>query len=47
MLRESGRVYRILGKDGAVVLSKLVALLLAAIAVSMIRGGLVQMMAKT
>jgi len=43
LMRRSGAVYRLLGKDGSVVASKLVALLLAAIAVSMIRGGLLQM----
>jgi multiple antibiotic resistance protein len=43
LMRKSSRVYQLLGKDGAVVLSKLVALLLAAIAVSMIRWGLVDM----
>jgi len=46
LMRKSGSVYRLLGKDGANVLSKLVALLLAAIAVSMIRGGLLQMIAQ-
>lgn len=44
LMRRSGAVYRLLGKDGSVVVSKLVALLLAAIAVSMIRGGLLQML---
>ncbi len=43
LMLKSATVYRLLGKDGAVVVSKLVALLLAAIAVSMIRGGLIQM----
>jgi multiple antibiotic resistance protein len=39
MLRYSDRVTRVIGKDGTVVISKIAALLLAAIAVSMIRGG--------
>jgi multiple antibiotic resistance protein len=38
-LRHSGGVNRIIGKDGTVVVSKIAALLLAAYAVSMIRGG--------
>lgn len=42
LLRNSEKMYRLLGKDGAVVLSKLAALLLAAIAVSMIRSGLLE-----
>ena len=42
-MRRSGSVFRMLGRDGSVVASKLVALLLAAFAVSMIRGGLSQM----
>ena len=44
LMSNSSGVHRLLGKDGAVVLSKLVALLLSAIAVSMIRGGLIQML---
>lgn len=46
LMRKSQSIYKLLGKDGANVLSKLVALLLAAIAVSMIRGGLMQMFGK-
>ncbi len=42
LLRNSEKMVRLLGKDGAVVLSKLAALLLAAIAVSMIRSGLLE-----
>lgn len=42
LLRNSQGVNRLLGKDGSMVLSKLAALLLAAIAVSMMRGGLVE-----
>lgn len=38
-LRNSGAVTRLIGKDGTVVVSKIAALLLAAIAVAMIRGG--------
>lgn len=45
ILRKSDSIHRLLGNDGAVVLSKLAALLLAAIAVSMIRGGLVEALA--
>lgn len=40
LLRNSDRVTRVIGKDGTVVLSKIAALLLAAIAVAMIRGGI-------
>jgi len=40
MLRKSETVTRIIGKDGTVVLSKIAALLLAAIAVAMIRAGI-------
>ena len=43
LMRKAGAAFRMLGRDGAVVASKLVALLLAAFAVSMIRGGLSQM----
>ena len=39
VLRHCDRVTRVLGKDGTVALSKIAALLLAAIAVAMIRGG--------
>lgn len=39
LLRKSDLVARLIGKDGTVVFSKLSALLLAAIAVAMIRGG--------
>lgn len=39
MLQSSDRVTRFIGKDGTVVLSKIASLLLAAIAVAMIRGG--------
>jgi multiple antibiotic resistance protein len=42
LLRNSEKVFKLFGKDGAGVLSKLAALLLAAIAVSMIRGGLIE-----
>ena len=42
LLRNSDTVQRIVGKDGTVVLSKIAALLLAAIAVSMIRSGVVE-----
>lgn len=41
MLRHSDRVTGLLGKDGTVVVSKIAALLLAAIAVAMIRIGVV------
>jgi multiple antibiotic resistance protein len=41
VLRNSGVVVRLIGKDGMVVISKIAALLLAAIAVAMIRSGLV------
>ncbi len=44
LLRNSQGVNRLLGKDGSMVLSKLAALLLAAIAVSMMRGGLVEVL---
>lgn len=40
LLRNCDRVTRVIGKDGTVVLSKIAALLLAAIAVAMIRGGI-------
>ncbi|HLD99845.1 MAG TPA: MarC family protein [Bdellovibrionota bacterium] len=40
LLRKSDSVARLIGKDGTVVVSKISALLLAAIAVAMIRGGL-------
>ncbi len=40
LLRQSHGITRLIGKDGTVVISKIAALLLAAIAVSMIRGGL-------
>lgn len=40
-LRHCDRVTKVIGKDGTVVVSKIAALLLAAIAVSMIRGGIV------
>ena len=40
VLRNSERVTRLIGKDGTVVMSKLAALLLAAIAVAMIRCGI-------
>ena len=40
VLKNSQKVTRLIGKDGTVVISKVVALLLAAIAVSMIRSGL-------
>ncbi len=40
LLRNSDRVTRLIGKDGTVVMSKIAALLLAAIAVAMIRGGI-------
>lgn len=39
LLRKSETVTRVIGKDGTVVLSKIAALLLAAIAVAMIRSG--------
>jgi multiple antibiotic resistance protein len=39
LLRRSEKVTRLIGKDGTVVLSKIAALLLAAIAVAMIRSG--------
>lgn len=42
VLRNSGRVTRLMGKDGTVVLSKIAALLLAAIAVAMIRSGILE-----
>jgi multiple antibiotic resistance protein len=40
VLRNSDRVTRLIGKDGTVVISKVAALLLASIAVAMIRGGI-------
>ena len=40
LLRKSDWVTRLIGSDGTVVLSKIAALLLAAIAVAMIRGGI-------
>jgi len=39
LLRKCDRVQRVIGKDGTVVVSKIAALLLTAIAVSMIRSG--------
>ncbi|MGK5089372.1 MarC family protein [Bdellovibrionota bacterium FG-2] len=39
LLRRSDRVTALIGRDGTVVISKIAALLLAAIAVGMIRGG--------
>ena len=39
LLRRSQLITRLIGKDGTVVVSKIAALLLAAIAVAMIRGG--------
>lgn len=42
VLRNSDRVTRLIGKDGTVVVSKIAALLLAAIAVAMIRSGIYQ-----
>lgn len=39
ILRNSQKVTRLIGKDGTVVISKIAALLLAAIAVSMVRSG--------
>ena len=39
-LAQCERIERVLGKDGSVVLSKIAALLLAAIAISMIRSGI-------
>jgi small neutral amino acid transporter SnatA (MarC family) len=39
ILRRSNHVSRVLGHDGIVVVSKIAALLLAAIAVAMIRSG--------
>lgn len=41
-LRHCDRVTKVIGKDGTVVISKIAALLLAAIAVAMIRGGIVE-----
>ncbi len=40
LLRNCDKVTRVIGKDGTVVLSKIAALLLAAIAVAMIRSGI-------
>ncbi|MCM2276816.1 MAG: MarC family protein [Oligoflexia bacterium] len=40
LLRRSESITRLIGKDGTVVISKIAALLLAAIAVSMMRGGI-------
>lgn len=40
VLYHSGIITRLIGKDGTVVVSKIAALLLAAIAISMIRGGI-------
>lgn len=45
LLRRSELVTRIIGKDGTVVISKIAALLLAAIAISMIRGGIFESIA--
>ena len=42
LLRRSEKVAALIGKDGTTVLSKIAALLLAAIAVSMIRSGIVE-----
>jgi multiple antibiotic resistance protein len=42
VLRNSGLVARAIGRDGMVVVSKIAALLLAAIAVAMIRSGVVE-----
>ncbi len=42
LLRNSGRVTALIGRDGAVVISKIAALLLSAIAVGMIRGGILE-----
>jgi len=39
ILRQSDRVTQLIGKDGTVVISKIAALLLAAIAIAMIRSG--------
>lgn len=39
LLRRSEVITRVIGKDGTVVISKIAALLLAAIAIAMIRGG--------
>lgn len=44
-LRQSDSIRRILGKDGSVALSKIAALLLAAISVSMIRSGVFEAIA--
>lgn len=46
ILRRSAWVTRLIGKDGATVFSKIAALLLAAISVSMIRGGIFEAIAK-
>jgi multiple antibiotic resistance protein len=46
LLRKSETVTRVIGKDGTVVLSKIAALLLAAIAVSMIRTGVFEALAE-
>ncbi len=40
LLRKSESITRLIGRDGTVVVSKIAALLLAAIAISMIRGGI-------
>jgi multiple antibiotic resistance protein len=45
-LRHCDRITKWIGRDGTVVLSKIAALLLAAIAVSMIRGGLLEIMSE-
>lgn len=42
ILRHCDRVTKVIGKDGTVVLSKIAALLLAAIAVAMIRSGVLE-----
>lgn len=42
ILRHSGGVTRLIGNDGTVVVSKIMALLLTAIAVSMVRSGLTE-----
>lgn len=46
LLRSSSGITRLIGKDGTVVISKLAALLLAAIAVSMIRSGIFEAVAQ-
>lgn len=46
LLRRSDGVDRVIGRDGTVVVSKIAALLLAAIAVAMIRGGILEVLSK-